>query len=321
VHALADLAVLEGDDTGAPLDLDTAEIAAQFVELYWRQVRPFQVGGEDSGLVLRQNRGRQAAIVSKIAEAQPVCGGSVFQLKQCSSDRWAALVAEVDQVVRTMPLWKLQSVEEERLEFFYENLHRGSRITLKPGVAFCLRSFYELVRNLIERAWGRYVQRVNAEVLGQVSDLGGFLFGQERASLDAYRTILLDVRGGVCLYCRKPLTRRAQVDHFIPWSLFPADLGHNFVLAHEGCIGAKSDHLAAEEHLAAWARRNREHRAELDARLSEAPLPCDVSAAVQVARWVYQQTEKADGQVWVVERVMRHLGPSWSLWLGPVPRQ
>ena len=68
---------------------------------------------------------------------------------------------------------------------------------------------------------------------------------------------------GVCLYCQQPLPMRAQVDHFIPWSRYPADLGHNFVLAHRGCNNAKSDYLAAEHHLAAWAERNREHQAEL----------------------------------------------------------
>jgi diadenosine tetraphosphate (Ap4A) HIT family hydrolase len=33
-------------------------------------------------------------------------------------------------------------------------------------------------------------------------------------------------------------------------------------------------------------------------------------ATVQIARRLYQQTEKANGQVWVVEKVLRHLGPS-----------
>src|SRR5262249_14625977 len=122
----------------------------------------------------------------------------------------------------------------------------------------------------------------------------------------------LDVQGGTCLYCRRPLSRQAQVDHFIPWSRYPADLGHNFVLAHDRCNNAKSDHVASEDHLAAWAERNWEHRAELDARLSQASLPCDLTATVQIARWVYQQTERANGQVWVVERVMRHLNPGWS---------
>ena len=36
------------------------------------------------------------------------------------------------------------------------------------------------------------------------------------------------------------------MDHFIPWWRYPADLGHNFALAHAECSRKKSDHLAAE---------------------------------------------------------------------------
>jgi 5-methylcytosine-specific restriction endonuclease McrA len=208
-------------------------------------------------------------------------------------------------------IWKLQTVGEERLDFLYENLDRGSRITLKPGVAYCLRTFYELLRDLIQWAWVRFVQRLNASRLGNVTDLGTFLFGQERASLDVYRPILMDVQHGTCLYCQKKLSRQAQVDHFIPWSRYSADLGHNFVLAHDKCNNAKSDYLAAERHLAGWAERNRLHQDELRSRLQEAGLPCDWSATVQIAKWVYQQTEKANGQVWVMERVLQHLSPAW----------
>lgn len=313
VHALADLAVLKGEDTtGATLDLETKDIAAKFVELYWRQCRPFQVGGESTGLILQQNTGRQAAIISKIVDSQQKCGASLFRLKQVASDRWSELVTEVDDVVRTMPLWKLQTVGDERLEFLYENLDRGNRITLKPGVAYCFRAFYELVRDLIEGAWVRFVLKVNANRLGNVTDLGTFLFGQERACLDAYRPILFDVQNGVCLYCQKPLSKQSQVDHFVPWSRYPADLGHNFVLAHDKCNNAKSDHLAAENHIATWIERNREHQAELRERLLAAVLPCDLTATFQIAKWVYQQTEKANGQVWVMERVLRHLDPSWA---------
>jgi 5-methylcytosine-specific restriction endonuclease McrA len=311
IHALADLAVLKGDDSGAPLDLTTKEIAAKFVELYWRQCRPFQVGGAPSGLILQQNTGKQAAIISQIVESQDQCGGSLFRLKQEASSHWAGLVAEVDQVVRTMPLWKLQTVGEERLDFLYENLDRGTRITLKPGAAYCLRAFYGLLRDLIQGAWVRFVQKLNANRLGNVSDLGTFLFGQERASLDVYRPILIDVQHGTCLYCHKNLSKQSQVDHFIPWSRYSADLGHNFVLAHDRCNNAKSDHLAAERHLAAWVERNRLHEEELRARLEAAMLQCDMAAANQVANWVYQQTEKANGQVWVVEKVLEHLSPAW----------
>jgi 5-methylcytosine-specific restriction endonuclease McrA len=158
----------------------------------------------------------------------------------------------------------------------------------------------------------RFVQKLNANRLGSVVDLGTFLFGQERASLDEYRPILMDVQRGACLYCQKKLPKEAQVDHFIPWSRYSVDLGHNFVLAHEKCNAAKSDYLAAEKHLVAWAERNRVHQEELQARLQEANLPCDLPATIQIAKWVYQQTEKANGQVWLEEKLLEHLGPGWA---------
>jgi 5-methylcytosine-specific restriction endonuclease McrA len=311
VHTLADLAVVKGEDTGASLDLDTKDIAAKFVELYWQQCRPFHAGDDSSGLILQQNTGKQAAIISKIVDCQQQCA-SLFRLKQQASDRWSELVTEIDGVVRTMPLWKLQTVGNERLEFLYDNLDRGNRITLKPGVAYCFRAFYELVRDLIEGAWVRFVQKLNAAKLGNVTDLGTFLFGQERSSLNAYRPILVDVQKGVCLYCQKSLSKQSQVDHFVPWSRYPADLGHNFVLAHDRCNSAKSDFLAAENHLAAWVARNRDHQVALQERLIAASLPCDLTATVQIARWVYEQTEKAHGQVWVLKKVLRHLTPDWT---------
>jgi 5-methylcytosine-specific restriction endonuclease McrA len=183
-----------------------------------------------------------------------------------------------------MPLWKLQTVGEERLDFLYENLDRGSRITLRPGVSYCLRSFYQLLRDLIQGAWVRFVQKLNASRLGNITDLGTFLFGQERASLDTYRPILMEVQQGMCLYCQKKVSRQMQVDHFIPWSRFPVDLGHNFVLAHDQCNKAKSDYLAAEKHLAAWVERNRRHQEELQARFQEAMLPFDWSGTMQLAK-------------------------------------
>src|SRR5690242_12847753 len=100
VHALADLAVLKGDDSGAPLDLETRDIAAKFVELYWRQCRPFHAGNQTSGLILQQNTGKQAAIISQIVASQEECGASLFRLRQFAPARWSGLVRQVDQVVR-----------------------------------------------------------------------------------------------------------------------------------------------------------------------------------------------------------------------------
>ena len=261
LHTIADLAVEKGDDSGAPLDLDTKDIAAKFVELYWRQCRPFQ------GLVLQQNTDRQAAIIGHIAKVQPHCGDSLFRLKQAEPSEWSKLVSKVGRVVREMPLDRLQTVGDEKLVFLYEIIDGGARIMLKPGVAYCLRAFHELLRDLVQGAWVRFVQKLNADKLGNITDLGTFLFGQERASLEVYRPILFEVQRGTCLYCRKPL--------------------------------------------AAWAERNRANQDELRSRLQEAGLPCDCLSSARIARWAYEQTEKANGQVWVMEKVLHHLGPTW----------
>jgi hypothetical protein len=309
--ALADLCVLKGDDAGGPLELTIHDIAEKFVELYWQQCRPFEIGGQTTGVVLAQNTGKQAAVISEITQAQRQCGGSLFRLQQTGPDLWRSLVGDVRQIVSVMPLWKLQTVGSERLEFLYENVGRGRSIMLKPGVAFCFRAFYGLIRDLIQGAWVRFVQKLNVNQLGNLTDLGSFLFGRERNALEAYRPILLDVQAGRCFYCRQDLQRRMEVDHFVPWSRYPTDLGHNFVLSHPGCNNAKSDHLAAEDHLAAWIERNREHAAEIDARLAEAALPHDLAATVRIAEWAYEQTEQAHGQVWVAKDVFKHLGPEW----------
>ena len=102
-----------------------------------------------------------------------------------------------------------------------------------------------------------------------------------------------------------------EVDHFVPWSRYPTDLGHNFVLAHPACNNAKSDHIAADEHLGAWITQNREYGAEIDERLAAAAMPHDLAASVRIAEWAYEQTERANGQVWVAKDLFRHLGPEW----------
>ena len=310
--AIADLCVLKGDDSGAALDLDVRDIAEDFIELYWQQCRPFQLGDQSTGIVLQQNTGRQAAVISKVIKAQHDFGGSLFKLKQTAPDLWGSLKSSVKRVVNEMPLWKLQTVGSERLDFLYDNLDTTTKtITLKPGVAFCFRAFYGLMRDLIQGAWVRFVQKLNANDLGNLTDLGTFLFDQERSSLNAYKNILIDVQERQCFYCHKDLQRSMDVDHFIPWSRYPTDLGHNFVLAHPRCNNAKSDYLAAEQHLQSWSERNRTRSEELAERLTDAGLPADSSASLRITEWAYEQVEKAKGQVWLNDTVFLHLGPTW----------
>ncbi len=314
--AIADLCVLKGDDSGASLNLAVKDIAEQFIELYWQQCRPFQLGGQSTRLVLQQNTGRQAAVISKVIQAQHDFGGSLFKLKQSAPDLWRSLKSSVTRVVNDMPLWKLQTVGSERLDFLYDNLDvTTTTITLKPGVAFCFRAFYGLIRDLIQGAWVRFVQRLNANELGNLTDLGTFLFDRERSSLDAYKQILLDVQERQCFYCQRDLRTSVEVDHFIPWSRYPTDLGHNFVLAHPRCNNSKSDHLAAEQHLQSWAERNHSCSEELAERLRDAGLLHDSTASIRITEWAYEQVEKSHGQVWISHAAFQHLGAEWRKFL------
>lgn len=312
LHAIADLCVVQGDDSGAHLFLDIKDLSEKFVELYWQQCRPFEIGGQNAGFILLQNKGKQAAIIREIASTQNELGGSLFRLKQTAPDRWGSLVGGVRRTVLEMPLWKLQTVGNERLDFLYENLDAmTASITLKPGIAFCFRAFYALLRDLIQGAWVRFVQQVNSNRLGSVTDLGTFLFSRERSSLETYRRIFAAIQSNNCFYCQRELKNNSDVDHFVPWTRYPTDLGHNFVLTHPGCNNAKSDFLAAEPHLERWAERNRTQASELGERLNDAGLPNDQLASTRIAEWAYSQVEKANGQVWIEQSVFGHLGPTW----------
>lgn len=313
LHALADLSVIRGDDTGAALRLSTSEIAEQIIELYWRQAAPFPTPHQ--ALVLRQNTGRQAAILNYLRDAREACGPSLAQLRR-RPEHWRPLVRQVDGVLREMPLWKLQTVGEARVDFLYENLGRGTEITLRPGVAYCFRAFYDLVTDLVRGAWLRFVRAQNAAALGDVGDLSVHLFGSERASLTLYLPILMDVQEGACFYCGGGLRKGVEVDHFVPWSRYPMDLGHNFVLAHAACNQSKSDHLAAEPHLERWIRRNELQGRALSEAFGGAGIIHDQRASHEITRWAYAQVERIQGPVWLERGALVSLSSDWPRYFG-----
>jgi hypothetical protein len=80
---------------------------------------------------------------------------------------WITLVREVAGVVRVMPLWKLQTIGQERLDFLYANTGTGQTITLRPGVAYCFRKFPPLIADLVRGAWVRYVRQQNLKIVGE----------------------------------------------------------------------------------------------------------------------------------------------------------
>ena len=311
--ALADISVKSGDDSGAALRIGSDEIAEKFIDYYWRQAIPYpSKPGSPAGSmdILKQNAGRQAAVVRVLADMHGVVP-SGRPLKLCDRHSWQSVLKEVAVVVEKMPLWKLQTVAGEKHDFLYPDLGQGSGIELRPGVAFCFRRFYGLVTDLVRGAWLRRVRLYNSRMLDDMSDLHEFLFGGERMHLGPVRPILMDLQHGRCFYCAGSLRNAGDVDHFIAWSRYPVDLGHNFVLAHSTCNASKGDHLAAVAHLARWAERNHDYGDQLTGALEAIDVPGDPTTSTRVAAWAYSQNAGAV-QTWVERDRFEPLPDDWE---------
>ena len=311
--ALADIAVEEGTDDSATLSISTREIAEKFIIYYWRQASPYAPTGQQTArvAVLRQNNGKQAGIVNLVEQVRGHYEDSLTDAIR-DTRRWNELVAAVNQIVKVMPLWKLQTVGRENFDFLYENTGRGSCITLKAGIAACLRKFHGLVTELVRGAWVRRVRCYNAELMGASSDLHEFLFGSERGDLSEVAAILREVQQGQCFYCDGRLAGgAAHVDHFVPWSRYPVDLGHNFVLAHQACNSSKSDRLAAGGHLARWTGLLERHGQLLKAEFDRRQVFNDLAVSISITRWAYTQTLQARGMTWLGGNRLLRAEPEW----------
>jgi len=277
--ALADSSVERGDDSGEPLALTTAHLAEKFIQYYWRQAMPYVTSAD--ARILQQNTGQQAAVLNILRNARRENGGSLPAVM--NGPVWKSFVRDVAAIVKVMPLWKLQTVGQQRLDFLYDNAGTGTTIELRAGVAYCMRKFHGLISDLVRGAWVRYVRRQNMDVLGETADLNEFLFGSERAGLAAVRPVLMEIQHGACFYCGLPLKPGStDVDHFIAWSRYPLDLGHNFVLADNKCSGKKRDRMASYEHLAAWSERNLKYGEQIAAALEERGILSEMPASNRV---------------------------------------
>jgi len=312
--SLADVCVEKGDNSGGKLRVSTHELAEKFITYYWRQAVPYHPrGGNQAGAVLKQNTGRQAAVISGVSKAREKYGVSLVQLKK-NSRAWESLKRNVAETIRVMPLWKLQTAGGQKLEFLYGPVRgEGTVIELKEGVCYCFRLFYGLVHELVRGAWLRFVRNIkgNRPLLGNASDLSDFMFGSGRVSLEVYRPILIEYQRGLCFYCQRSLRDRSEVDHFIPWSRYPVDFGHNFVLAHGSCNAQKADRLASVEHLEKWCYRNQAYGDELAAAFCERNIVHDLTASWRITAWAYKQAQSADSLVWRQGDELVKLTPLW----------
>lgn len=313
LQALADLAIESPDPGKGSLTLSLDQIAEKFVEYYWRQVLPFRSDSAGADGRLKHRPGAQAAVVSRVLGARQRFGGRLAHA-QADKAGWKSLIKEVAGDVRAQPLWKLQTVANSPDEFLYRRAdYSGRKITLLPGVASHFRSFYGLVTRLVRSAWVDQIRaiRANQPILGDSPDLDEFLFGTERQGLDPLRPILREAQRSRCFYCEREVRGAGEIDHFIPWSRYTIDLGHNFVLAHSDCNRRKSDFLAHPEHLARWSERNGSQGRDLALEFEDAGFQHDLGRSLLVAEWAYVQGELSGAHVWLRAREYQPLTSAW----------
>lgn len=310
LQAIADLAIKFGSDDGRELDVPIRDIAESFIELYWRQAAPYGYAVADGSYnTLKQNAGRQAAIFS-IIETLRRSHGTLLRAKD--SPAWMAAVTETARLVTDMPLWRLQRLRNETLDFLYAPSPIAGLIRLKVGVAANLRRFHAIIVRLAQSEWMHFIQALpgNSQLLGATSDLGQFLFGADRSALIRMTTPLADAQNGQCLYCGRRVAS-GEIDHFVPWSRYPRDLAHNLVLAHKECNRQKSDLLAAESHLDHWLKRNQANGPAISEAARTANIIVDRLATVSVAGWAYAHGSSLHAATWLQGDEVELLSGRW----------
>ena len=304
---MADLAVELGHDDGCKLLLTKEQLAEKFIEMYWQQATPYSATAderdlnepivESSSLVLAQNMGVQTAIVKNIITFRATLNPrSLIAAKAMPS--FKKLLNTVSATVMKMPVTYLQNLGGKVEPFLYNTLSNG--IELLPGVAYCFRRFQPLVQQLSRNGWINHIKgnRLNQSILGEQDDLESFLFGTSRKSLLVISAGLRQI-SNKCFYCQQTLRAEADVDHFIPFSQYPRDLMHNFVIAHPSCNRSKSNALAAIEHLERWVEYIDREDVNLTTIGKDAGKVANLSVMGAVARWGYENAVQSSAQAWI----------------------
>jgi hypothetical protein len=77
------------------------------------------------------------------------------------------LVRKVEAVVSIIPLWNLQTVGKEKLDFLFGDSDQNGNIELRPGIAYCFRKFHPLIQDVVRSACLRDVRSLNSDLLAR----------------------------------------------------------------------------------------------------------------------------------------------------------
>lgn len=319
--ALIDACMEHTDAHGrAPARLHPSVLANRVIELYWPQTGLYGDAHGEAPVVLRQNSGGQAEIVSLVhryrAAVDPTGHAPIARARAANPQGYERLVRDVTWKLVQMPLPRLQRFGKTDERFLYdlawdERVGRrayeagnvDNELRLRPGVGEHLVRLAGLLRPLVQQQWAARVVQFNRSAvpsLNEQGELEAFLFGAQRLDLSPVRGDLVELQNGDCFYCAGRLRRTVDIDHFLPWARHPDNGIFNLVAAHDACNNRKRDFLAATAHVARWSERF--HRTDLSRDLRSIAVRRKWAAqpdrTFSVARAVYLRLP-AEARLWV----------------------
>lgn len=277
-----------------PLPVPIPALAHRVMELYWRQVRPFE--GHD----LRQSTQEHERIPRAVRALRAVSAGSILATAMTSApDVYREGIDEIGLCLAQQPLYRLQRLPgaESSEPFLYDDsfLHSNvSRRTLRnhddsivlmPGVATGLARLAGLLKPALEIMWVDDVRRMNKFLKADAPDVAGHLFGRDRIALAAVRGPLKDAFGPHCFYCKTHLPADNPIDHVLPWSLVGIDGLANLVLACTRCNTDKRHALPAVAIVDQVLGRDRD---VLEQIADEIRWPTEYNRVAAAARGIYR---------------------------------
>jgi 5-methylcytosine-specific restriction endonuclease McrA len=311
----------------SPLVVPIDDLAHRVIEVYWRQVVPFE------GQELRQSTQPVARIlraVSRLREASGAnrSGLSLDVARLRHPDAYKRAVDDVALTLVQQPLHRLQKLPGQSAgdPFMYDDawMHdqvsrrtveeHGGTLELLPGVATGLARLAGLLKPTVEIIWVADVRRMNRHLDADVPDVAGHLFGRERLSLNPVRAAFKEAYGPRCFYCAAALPPDNPVDHVLPWSRLGIDGLANLVLACRRCNGQKLQALPAISLVDAALARD---RSTLEGIADSLAWPTQYDRVVAAARGLYLG-QPSGTPTWVnpgkSERLDISFGPPWLQW-------
>lgn len=274
------------------LAVPISDLAHRVLQLYWRQVRPFE--GHD----LRQSSGEKERIPRAVRALRATTPASSLSVAMTlAPEVYQASIDEIGLCLAQQPLYRLQRLPGDTNDpFLYDDsfLHasvsrrtlraHGDAIALMPGVAAGLARLAGLLKPALEIMWVDDVRRMNKFLTAEVPDIAGHLFGRDRTALAAVRGPFKDAFGARCFYCDTNLPADNPIDHVLPWSLVGIDGLANLVLACARCNTDKRHALPAVDLVDRVLGRDREVLEQIAGAIR---WPTEYPRVVAAARGIY----------------------------------